>query len=202
MWVSSRLQSPGTRVENGAVGTEALPRFLYHHSRPSHLALQPQRSPTSAINLLRNCNHINTVRCTLFLYPHIFNQGNGFLLTNIFIFSARFLNGRCIGFLVTKKPVDRFLSTKEPVTWLFRYFKATIHIKGNLSNYFIMKYMYKVWMVMLMAHTPNTKHMSHSHPQAAVEYIYIGSCTQLLHTAMDRGDILPLASPKVELLID
>ena len=53
-----------------------------------------------------------------------------------------------------------------------------------------------------MTYAPNTKCISHSHPHPAVEHIHIGSCMQLLCTAVDRGDIVPGASPKVQLLID
>ena len=57
-------------------------------------------------------------------------------------------------------------------------------------------------MALLMTYKPNTKCISHSPPQAAVEHVHIGSCTQLFCTAVDTGDTLPVTSPKVQPLID
>ena len=37
-----------------------------------------------------------------------------------------------VGFLVTKKPADRFRSTKKHAAWF-------LHIKGNLSNHFLIQ---------------------------------------------------------------
>ena len=70
----------------------------------------------------------------------------------------------------------------------------------QLLPYFL--FTYKVGMVLLMTYTPNTKCISHSHPHPAVEHIHIGSCTQLLCTAVDTRHILPVAHPKVRLLIN
>ena len=83
-----------------------------------------------------------------------------------------------------------------------RKLKMAISMCCGQLYYYIFFFTYKVGMSLLMTYTPNTKCISHSHPQPAVEHIHIGSCTQLLCTAVDMGDTLLVASPKVQLLID
>ena len=76
--------------------------------------------------LLSECTDLHAVHCPFLLYPHIFLHGKGFLLLNIFIFSAskhisiqcQVFSGRC-----------RCLSYYEILRLL--------HIKGILSNHFL-----------------------------------------------------------------
>ena len=40
-----------------------------------------------------------------------------------------------VGVLVTKKPADRFLSTKKPVVWFLSDFKASTHQRDSVKSF-------------------------------------------------------------------
>ena len=102
--------------------------------------------------------------------------------------------------LLESRPSKQLLYGQNLIFINLQQMATSMH--GRYVSQCVSHSMYRVEIALLITFTTNTQCISHSHPQPAMEHIHIGSCSQFHFTAVDPRNILPVASPYIEFLIN